>query len=235
MTAERPWQQWLEKPQVTTPEMAVQFVTDLGFALLFPRSGLPSLSEVASNRNAGANRWGPDIQRIWSWKDGLPKSGSLWFGRYLFGQPTFLSTELLDELYPGAGQANDFATLELSSLAREVAEIILVNGPTATATLRQTTGMVGKLASRFGGAQTELGRSLMVTHYGTEQIGSGWPSVVLELTSRVFQVGGGGEAGRLASVRCYVAAMGGTKASELSRAFGWPIDDCKRVLEAISR
>jgi hypothetical protein len=30
----------------------------------------------------------------------------------------------------------------------------------------------------------ELGRSLVCTSFGTEQVGSGWPSVVLELTAR---------------------------------------------------
>jgi hypothetical protein len=71
----------------------------------------------------------------------------------------------------------------------------------------------------------ELGRALVCTSFGTEQVGAGWLSVVLELTARVFDLGGG-EADEVARrrqiARCFLDTMLVASAGELASAFGWP-------------
>src|SRR5688572_25924885 len=57
---------WHDRPQVKTPAKAVAFVSDVGFALLFPKKDveLPSLWEVArDDPPTPSDGWGPDIQR----------------------------------------------------------------------------------------------------------------------------------------------------------------------------
>jgi hypothetical protein len=74
---------------------------------------------------------------------------------------------------------------------RRIAETLLASGPLPTAVLRQAVGLEGRRGSaRFSAAVVELGRALVCTSFGTEQVGSGWPSVVLELTARAFDLGG---------------------------------------------
>jgi hypothetical protein len=92
--------------------------------------------------------------------------------------------------------------------------------------LRQAVGMEGRRGgARLSAAVVELGRALVCTSSGAEQVGVGWPSVVLELTVRVFDLGGG-EADEVARrrqvARCFVDTMLVASAGELASTFGWP-------------
>src|SRR4029450_6237150 len=175
---------------------AEAFVADVGFALLFPATGvaLPSLYEAATEQPMAFSEmaWGPDEQRVWGWKDELPRKGLAWSGRLLDGgRASFLAPDLLADCYPRAGEPDDFHQAPLGAEARQVAEILLASGPLPTAGLRQAVGLQGRRGSaRFSAAVVELGRALVCTGFGTEQVGSGWPSVVLELTVRAFDLGG---------------------------------------------
>jgi hypothetical protein len=47
---------------------------------------------------------GPDEQRVWEWKDELPRKGLAWSGRRLHGgQASFLCADLLADCHPHAG------------------------------------------------------------------------------------------------------------------------------------
>ena len=85
------------------------FIDDVGFALLFPASGvaLPSLYEAASEQPMPLSEtaWGPDEQRVWGWKDELPRTGLAWSGRLLGGgRASLLAPDVLADCYPGAGE-----------------------------------------------------------------------------------------------------------------------------------
>jgi hypothetical protein len=74
-------------------------------------------------------------------------------------------------------------------------------------------------------AVVQLGRTLVCTSFGTEQVGSDWPSVVLELTARAFDLGGRDpdEAARRRQVaRRFLDTMLVGSDRELASAFGWP-------------
>ena len=53
---------------------------------------------------------GTNEQRVWTWKDELPRRGLAWYGAYLGGRGTFLAPELLNALYPAmfAGLADSW-------------------------------------------------------------------------------------------------------------------------------
>jgi hypothetical protein len=212
---------------------AEAFVADVGFALLFPATGvaLPSLYEAASEQPMPFSEmaWGPDEQRVWGWKDELPRKRLAWSGRLLRGgRASFLAPDLLADCYPRAGEPDDFHQAPLGEEARRIAETLLASGPLPTAVLRQAVGLEGRRGSaRFSAAVVELGRALVCTSFGTEQVGSGWPSVVLELTEPH-------EAGRrLRVARRFLDTMLVASDRELASAFGWPRATAHAALEEL--
>ena len=218
------------------------FIDDVGFALLFPASGvaLPSLYEAASEQPMPLSEtaWGPDQQRVWGWKDELPRTGLAWSGRLLGGgRASLLALDVLADCYPGAGEPDDFRQVPLGEEARRIAETLLSSGPLPTAVLRQAVGLQGRRGGgRFAAAVVELGRTLVCTGFGTERVGSGWPSVVVELTARAFDLGGRDPdeaARRLRVARRFLDTVLEASAGELARAFGWPPAAAGAVLGAL--
>lgn len=212
---------------------------DLGFALLFPNAGieLPSLWEAASDRPLSeVDDWGsPDIHRVWSWKDELPVHGLAWYGRFLRGRASFLAPRLLHDLYPRTGEADDFLDAPFGPDARRIAEVLLVEGPTSKVALREAVGADGrKGVARFERALTELSKALVVTQFGTEPQSAGWPSTVLELTARAFDIpqANDGESARDRVASAFLDTMVAARAIDLARTFGWRAAAARAVLEA---
>jgi hypothetical protein len=223
---------WQTRAQIKTINRASAFIEDVGFALLFPKPGvaLPSLWDVVRDDPRG-DGWGADLARLWAWKDELPSRRLAWYGRFLLGQPSLLTPGLLADLYP------DRPAQGLGDDARRVLDILWVDGPQPTAVLRTAAGMAGKKGSaRFTRAVTQLGRALLVTHHGVEDTGSGWPSVVLDLTERVFSVPASDPLGvrrRRAAAR-YLATVLEARPADLARAFGWPREEAGNHFSAVS-
>jgi hypothetical protein len=218
------------------------FIDDVGFALLFPTAGvaLPSLYEATSEQPMplAETAWGPDAQRVWGWKDELPRKGLAWSGRLLGGgRASFLALDLLGDCYPRAGEPDDFRQAPLGEEARQIAETLFASGPLPTAVLRQAVGLQGRRGGvRFTAAVVQLGRALVCTSLGTEQVGSGWPSVVLELTARAFDLGGRDPdeaARRLRVARRFLDTMLEISARELAISFGWPPAAAQAALDAL--
>jgi hypothetical protein len=229
--AKRTRRWWQTGRPIRSIGKAGTFVEDVGFALLFPTAGvaLPSLYEAASEQPTplAETGWGPDEQRVWGWKDALPRKGLAWSGRLLGGgRASFLALDLLADCYPRTGEPDDFRQAPLGEEARQIAETLLSSGPPPTAVLRQAVGLQGRRGGvRFSAAVVQLGRTLVCTSFGTEQVGSGWPSVVLELTARAFDLGGRDpdEAARRRQVaRRFLDTMLVGSDRELASAFGWP-------------
>jgi hypothetical protein len=241
--AERARRWWLTRRRIGSVRRASEFISDVGFALLFPNRGvpLPSLWAAAGDRplaEEGAE-WGPDIQRVWEWKDELPRRGLAWYGRFLRGRPSFLSLELLENLYPRSGRPNDFEDAPLGSDAGRIASVLLRSGPLPAAVLRRAVNLEGKQGGvRFNAALTELGRALVLTHFGTEEEGSGWPSAVLELTVRAFGVKPPHDAAaaRRAAADRFVRTMVYARPADLALAFGWGRTESRTALaDLVSR
>jgi hypothetical protein len=226
---ERRW--WLSSGRVRSSAQAAAFVEDVGFALLFPseRVLVPSLWEAVAGEDAEpfATGMGADEQRVWSWKDELPRHGLVWYGNFVAGRGSFLSPSLLRWLYPASGGPDDHTDLELSPAAHEVATA-LAEGPLPSAKLRALIGD----RSRYQRAAVELQHHLLVTTAGVQEQAAGWPSRVLDLTCRRFDVGGGQD--HLAAAELFIGVVLDGSARDLALAFRWPVGKSRGHLDALA-
>jgi hypothetical protein len=229
---------WLTKRKVGSLSRAAAFIDDVGFALLFPKKGvvLPTLYEAVSDQPLSGieDYWSADVDRIWGWKDELPRRGLAWYGRFLRGRPSFLAPPLLVDLYPRTGRPDDFEDAGLSPAAHRIARILLRSGPQSTAALREALDVEGRRASdAFSRTVGELTRALVVTHFGAEKAGAGWPTPILELTARAFEIPRrrNATAARPRAARRFLDTMLEARPPDLVSAFGWGTDGARDALE----
>jgi hypothetical protein len=236
--AERWW--WTRRP-IRSLDRAAEFLDDVGFALLFgtERIALPTLYHAAADRPVLdlGTEWGPVAERVWGWKDELPLGGRAWYGRFLRGRASFLAPDLLADLYPRQGHPEDALDAGLSPDAAKVVRILLRSGPQTTVVLREALDAVGSGGgARFEASVRELGRALVVTTLGTRDEGPGWPSAVLELTSRAFRIPrrrpSEAERRRRAAGR-FLDTVLSARPYELGNAFGWRAGPAREVLESL--
>ena len=156
----------------------------------------------------------------------MPAAGLAWSGKFLQGRNALLTPTRLASLYPGAGHPDDHQSMHLSQEAHRIAEALLF-GPQPTSMLRELVGHKGP----YDRAIKELHRFLLITSAGTLKQGSGWPSVVLDLTCRRLSVGGTLNH-RYATVR-YLETMIGVVPGELARAYGWTTAAARGQLDGL--
>lgn len=223
---------WVAGRRVGSIERAAAFVEDVGLALLFPtpRVLAPSLWEAVAGDDAEpfATGMGAHEQKVWAWKDELPRRRLCWYGAYLGSRGSLLSPVLLAALYPGAGEVDDHESLPLSPAAHEIARA-LAGGPAPSASLRRLVGD----RNRYQRGVVELQRMLIVTTAGVEENRTGWPSALFDLTCRRFSVGDGRDHG-LAAARFLDTGLEVTPA-ELARTFRWPTALARAALDELVR
>jgi hypothetical protein len=220
-------ERWLPVERLRSIEDAAGFVEDVGLALLFPadRPIAPSLWEAVAGPDATpfAEGMGAAESLVWTWKDQLPEAGYAWSGRFVHGRASLLSPRLLAALYPGHGEPDDDRAFDLPPEAHQIAEA-LRGGPLPSSTLR---GLVGH-RGHYDRAIRELQRRLLVTSAGVRQQRSGWPAVLLQLTSQRFEVGATDR--RYATTRL-LDTMVETTPAELARVYQWPTTAARAALD----
>ncbi|GAA0926010.1 hypothetical protein GCM10009554_05910 [Kribbella koreensis] len=218
---------WVRGRRVGSVGRAGKFVDDVGFALLFPAAKPigPSLWEAVAGEDEEpfAGGMNDNEQKVWSWKDELPRRGLAWYGAFLGGRGSFLSPSLLAALYPGEGELDDHQHLELSPAAHELAEALTAE-PLSSATLRALLGDKNKYQRAIG----ELQKNLLVTTAGIEEQSNGWPAALLTLTCEQFDVGGRQDHHEAA--RHYLDTMLEAAPVDLARAFRWPTPKARALL-----
>ncbi len=215
---------WLPSPRVGTLEEAARFIEDIGFAVLFPADRLvvPSLFEAVADPDAVAWAHGMGVAEsmVWTWKDALPAAGYAWSGKLLHRRASLVSPTLLASLYQGQGDLDDHRGFELPPDSHRIAEALL-HGPLPSSALRELVGD----RKRYGLGITELHRNLLVTSAGIVEQRGGWPATLVDLTCRVFDVGGGGD--RAEATRRFIATVIEANPAGLAKAFGWPLPVAK--------
>jgi hypothetical protein len=223
---------WVTGRRVGSLTRAAAFIDEVGFALLFPSPNVvaPSLWEAVAGdaTEPFASGMGENEQRVWTWKDELPRRGDAWYGAFVGRRGSFLSPELLAALYPGQGGIDDHEALTLSPAAHEIAGA-LAGQPLPSDALRAFVGD----RSRYQRAVVELQRNLLITTAGVQENRTGWPSALLELTCRRFDVGDRGDED-LAAKR-FLQTMLAATPRELGRAFGWPVAQARSQLDTLVR
>jgi len=178
--------------KVRTFAQAAAWIDRTGVALLFPAIGFPSLSEAMGRKRMV---WDETTEMMWGWKDELPRRRKAWFGKFIRGKGTLIAPRLLVAVSEAVGTPWDTEAAEflyvrgrLSAEAHRVATVLRKDGAQPTLALRYAAGFdTPRKNARFKRAMIELGRSLLVTHFGTEkEEGAAWPSTVYELTPRAF-------------------------------------------------
>lgn len=214
---------WLPSKRVGTLKAAERHIAKLGFALAYPVDDilLPSLFEAVAGPDAVAwqDGMGPDESLVWELKDSLPAAGAAWSGKLLHRRASLVSPELLALLYE-----EDFS--DLSGEARQIAAA-LEGGALPTSALRELIGN----RSRYDRAMGELHRRLLVTSAGTAPQAAGWPVIMVELTSRVFDVGGRFD--RVAAAQRFLSTVLAATPAQLAKAFAWPPAAAKAALESL--
>lgn len=221
-----PW--WSAGPPLRTRREIDEFIDAVHFMVMFggDKHPYPCLREACRDDSVphSADGWGADLELLWEWKDEAPTRAAAWCGRLVGRRLSAVSPHLLGLLYALPGEPEDVLTRELSENGRRVAEFLLGNGPSSTTELTQA--VCG--SKQLDRVRTELG--LLITHYGVASGGSGWPSVVLELTARAFPgVGGAGDDRAAAAV--FRQTMGDGDPRMLGRAFGWTAARARAALE----
>jgi hypothetical protein len=170
---------------------------------------------------------GESEQKVWGWKDELPRRGLAWYGAFLNGRGSFLSPAMLAVLYPGEGELDDHERLELSPAAHEIADALAVE-PMSSAALRVLLGDKNKYQRAIG----ELQRNLLVTTAGVQESANGWPAALVTLTCEQFAVGGSTDHAEAAAR--YLDTMLDASPVELARAFRWPTVQARTLLAELA-
>lgn len=183
-----------------TIAQAAAYVDRAGFCLLFPIKGLrlPSLwqamkGNLPQNFNLVA-AWDEDSERLWGWKDELPRRRLAYYGKYFRGRGSLISPAFLPCFYcleGNYGVPDEFERLyregKITADARALCRELYAHGPQAALELRHALSWDSKRGNRrFKRALVELQRRLLIVHWGTKAETRAWESAVYQLTPRAF-------------------------------------------------
>jgi hypothetical protein len=218
---------WLPTPRLKTLKDAARFVERVGFALAYPADQVlaPSLYEGVAGPDAVAWRdgMGKAESLVWEWKDALPEAGLAWAGKLIHKRASVVAPKLLTLLYPGDGEPDDHRSFTLTPEAHRIADA-LAGGALPTSELREIVGN----KSRYDRASVQLHQHLLVTSAGVREQRAGWPVGLIDLTCRLFDVGGRFDA--RTAVEIYLSTVITATPRDLSRTFGWPLATAKGEL-----
>ena len=166
--------------KLTKRREAVQFINDVGIALLFPGDNVP-FPDLWSAIN-GQERMIPKhhhdwaLGKAWDWKDQIPSHKEAWYGKLIRGKPAFICMDDLPAVYAlssNFGEIDDYleayADGLMSNEAKTVYEVLLAEGPLSTSAMRKAAGLGGggEPARRFERAIVELQADLKIVKSGT--------------------------------------------------------------------
>ncbi len=236
---------------VRTEEEAIEFINEVGFCFLFPQKyELPSLWGAMCSYPAAKCGWDdPTATLIWGdgqaalgWRDTLPKSRQVFFGKAIAQKPSFISLEYLPYFYACYGLLDyeeEYQAGKMSHLAKNIYELLLKEGPTPTRTLRRKVGMRGKQNTyKFDRAMLELQTNLLIAKVDAMpgfcidvwDIMERWMPEAIEEASRISRQ----EAVEKILAR-YTSIVVVSQEQEIARLFGWGRGKDRQFLQFVSR
>jgi hypothetical protein len=238
--------------RVATLADAVKFIDAVGFCMLFSVANvpLPSLYGAATGRGPNdAFIFDEHFEKIWRWKDELPRRRRAHYAKYFRGKGTLISRRQLPNflaMREAAAAPGDHELFyregRIHDDARRIWQSLEEHGPTATLELRHACKMEATAGNvRFKRAILDLQRLLVVSHFGAEQETGAWASGKYELTSRAFpeETAAAFEI-EPAAARTELAAQfanltPGAQATQVARLFGWTRAQAEAALEGAKR
>jgi hypothetical protein len=233
--------------RVATAADAVRFIDAVGYCLKVSIKNLPlpSLYYAVARRDIrNGPGWDRFYEKIWRWKDDLPRRHRAFYARYFKGRGTFISLKLLPYFLALEGAAVTpgdherlYAAGRIGADARLIWEVLERYGPLATLELRHAAKMETVAGNvRFKRATAQLERRLLVVHFGTEQETAAWASGRFELTCRAFPMETAQsqnispESARAQIAKKYREWHSDVAPIKLARLFGWTKDEVVTAL-----
>lgn len=168
----------------------------------WPLTGRPSTSVLHAVR--WPNAFEPQIRALlkeWP-KMPAPEAALAWAGKLLHKRASAVSPDLLAALYQGARDLDDHARFELLPEAHQIASA-LAGGALPASALRRAGRQARSLRPAI--LILQLHQHLLVTSAGVREQSAGWPVTLLDLTCRVFDVGGRHD--KMVAARCFLQAV----------------------------
>lgn len=237
--------------RVATLSDAVKFIDAAGFCTLFPVANVPLPSLYCAVTGRGEDDgvvFDEHFEKIWHWKDELPKRRRALYAKYFRAKGTFISRSHLPyflamretavaphdhERFYRAGRIHDDARLIWQALAE--------HGPLATLELRHACKMDTSAGNaRFKRAIVDLQCLLVVSHFGSEQETGAWASGKYELTCRAFPDETSAafeiepQVARAVLAAKFAALNPDTKPIQLARLFGWTKPQAEIALQSLN-
>jgi hypothetical protein len=182
---------------ISTIDEAAAWLDEVGIALLYPKPDyvLPSLWEAVAGRTelewairddeAKFVSFTPEMQKVWSWKDELPRKRLACVGLHVVRTTGLVAPRFVAAAYAlteRRGTPDDFREEELEPLERELAEATLELGrPTTRKELRR---LVNREKREVDKAVNVLQHKLVLTNAGRDDEDSGWAATLHDLFAR---------------------------------------------------
>ena len=235
--------------RLTTPQQALRFVNERGFAYFWPIKDvlLPSLWVAAAGDRPVPNEHDDPGMVTWGWKDDALGKRIWYYGKILRRKATFISLETAPYFYAlsenfGSPEEDYLLAYEegrLTQAAKQIYETLLDKGSLDTLSLRKEARLLNAKESVFNRALEDLQKDFKILPVGVAEVGAWKYAFRYEITARHLpdlpdQARQIGEAqARRKLLELYFASVGAAQVRDVLRLFGWPPELTRRALAGL--
>ncbi|MBN2387967.1 MAG: winged helix DNA-binding domain-containing protein [Anaerolineales bacterium] len=235
--------------RLTTPEAAVDFVSQRGFVYFWPVKGveLPSLWAAVAGDRPVADAHDDPGHVTWGWKDASLGKRWWYYAKILRRKATFISLEAAPYFYalsenygsPEEDYLIAYQDGRLTLAAKQVYEALLDKGALDTLSLRKEARLQNARDSVFNRALEDLQKDFKILPVGVAEAGAWRYAFRYDVTARHIpelqeQARPIGEAeARTKLIELYFASVGAAQIRDAVKLFGWPLELVKRTVAAL--
>jgi hypothetical protein len=235
-------------PRVKTPEQALAWVDERGFAYFWPIKGitLPSLwAAVAGNRPVADTHDDPG-HITWGWKDNALGKRQWYYAKVLRRKATFISLAVAPYFYAlsqnyGSPEEDYLLAYEsglLTQAAKQVYEALLKEGALNTVDLRKAARLTSKQSdTEFNKALEVLQADFKILPVGVAKAGA-WNYAFIyaisahhypDLPEKARQIGEAEAREKL--LELYFFSVGAARMKDVTKLFGWGPELTQRAVK----
>jgi hypothetical protein len=237
-------------PRIISPEQALAWVNERGFAYFWPITGidLPSLWVAVAGERPVANAHDDPGHITWGWKDDSLGKRQWYYAKILRRKATLVSLEIAPYFYalsqnygsPEEDHLIAYREGRLTLAAKQVYDSLLELGPLNTIELRRQARMTSKESdSEFNRALDVLQANFKILPVGVADAGAWHYSFIYDLAARHYpglpeKARAIGEAeARQKLIELYFYSVGAAQARDVEKLFGWGREVTQRALKRL--
>ena len=238
-------------PRIKSPEEALAWINERGFAYFWPIKGitLPSLwATVAGDRPVAEAHDDPG-HITWGWKDGALGKRMWYYAKVLRRKATLISLEVAPYFYAlsqnfGSPEEDHLVAYHegrLTLAAKQIYEAILKEGALHTIDLRKAARLTSKQSdAEFNRALEVLQADFKILPVGVAQAGA-WKYAFIydisayhypDLPEKARNLGEAQAREKLLSL--YFQSVGAAQMRDVAKLFGWPPEITHRTVKRMS-